>query len=75
LRKKPEESQVSSFLDAALIYHIAELDLLPFANVELKELVAALFEINRGHNHQVDVATQVDQVLLRKVVDLIFKEV
>lgn len=46
LGKQPEESEVRPLLSAALEDHVAELGLLALPNVELEELVAALFEVD-----------------------------
>lgn len=64
------EFAVGAFLGATLDDHVAQLDILAFGDLELEQLVNALFEIERGHDGQVDGPTQVDEVGLGSIVDL-----
>lgn len=50
LGQQPKEPEIGPLLSAALEDHVAELRLLALSNVKLEEFVAALFEVNRGHD-------------------------
>lgn len=63
--------QVSSILHATLEHHVAQLNLLPWSDLQFHKLVAALFEVDRGHDHQVDCLAQFNNVLLGHVFDLL----
>jgi hypothetical protein len=57
LGKQAVETQIGTLLRATLQDHVAKLNFLSLTNVELQEFVAALLEIDRGHDHQVDGAS------------------
>lgn len=64
------ELAVRTLLRAAFHDHIAKLNVLPFRNLELKELVNAFLKVQRRHDGEVDGPSKVDQVGLGAVMDL-----
>lgn len=64
------ELAVGALLGAALYDHVAKLNVLTFGNLELEELVHALFKVERGHDGEIDGSPQVGKVGLGPVVNL-----
>jgi hypothetical protein len=70
LADKTIELGVRSLLRAAFDNHGRQLGLLSRRQIDLHELVAALFEINAGHDGQVDGSPQIDEIGVRLVFDI-----
>ena len=68
-------SQIRSILHAAFEHHVTQFHLLTRADLKLKQLMAAFFEIYTRHNDQVDGLSQLNEVLLGKVLDLLLYRV
>ncbi|KAI3483060.1 hypothetical protein L1887_54081 [Cichorium endivia] len=58
------ELAVGALLGAALYDHVAKLNVLTFGNLELEELVHALFKVERGHDGEIDGSPQVARTSL-----------
>mmetsp|Transcript_103842 Transcript_103842/g.263747 ORF Transcript_103842/g.263747 Transcript_103842/m.263747 type:complete len:217 (+) Transcript_103842:529-1179(+) len=66
------EEAVEHFVHGAAVdKHGTHLLLLPLGDVQLQDLVHALLEVERGHDHEVDGTPQIHEVLLGKVQDLL----
>ena len=68
------ERQVSTILHTALDNHGAKFDFLPSSYLKFEQFVAALLELHRRHDDEVDCLAQLDQVLLRVVLDFLYKQ-
>ena len=68
-------SQIRSILHAAFEHHVAKFHFLSRTDLQLKKLVAALFEVHTRHNDQVDSLAQLNEVLFCKVLDLLLDRV
>jgi len=71
LRLQGEEAVEHLLHGAAVNQHRADLLLLALPDVQLQDLVDALLEVHRRHDHEVDGTPEVHQVLLRVVDDVL----
>lgn len=63
------EFAIGALLRATFDNHVAKLDVLTFRYFEFEKLVHALFKVERGHDGEVDGASEVDEVCLGPIVD------
>ena len=70
LAEKAIEAEVGALLTAALQNHVAHLRLLAWLELDLEELVGALLEVDTGHDGEVDLTPQLDQIRVASVIDL-----
>ena len=68
------EGQVCTILHTALDDHGAKFDFLASPYLQFEQLVAALLELHRGHDDEVDCLAQLDKVLLRVVLNFLYKQ-
>lgn len=69
--QQAKKALINPFHHTALNYHINELVFVAFSDVHFEQFVGTLLEVDSRLDDQVNSSSQVDQVLLSQVVDLL----